>query len=462
MAQSEILGLFTTPEQYQQMQQMQQRQMAADFAARSPEQQIRYDAYSAGQRFGGGLAGALGAQDPQLKIIAQRQALAKQIDPADPESYMKAANIAAQGGDQQFAMTLAEYAREAQSKMALIAQRTKEGRAAATPKELQVAAARAQLQDQIAQMEAMDASPERDRELAVAKNTLAGLAPAGEKVPEKIAIANEIDRLTKIVQNLESFGPEAEPQIRSIKARLSFLQGAEKTPSFGAEREAKARSEFGKSFNDLTQTQQKEVEKLVDVSKERTAKAGAPYIAVDTGKASEAAAKKIGEELIDVKNKQSALDSIVEAKKMFNQGIYAGAYGPAKQFVAKYAGIGSADKVANTESFLAFIGETVVPRLKEFGGNDSEQELAYLNKIMGGDITVEPKTLARILDQAEVKIKRGIERLRKQAESGDTKKPLVSTLPSSTPTPVALIAPVQQVRPTHRLNPATGKIEVIK
>ena len=270
MAQSEILGLFTTPEQYQQMQQMQQRQMAADFAARSPEQQIRYDAYSAGQRFGGGLAGALGAQDPQLKIIAQRQALAKQIDPADPESYMKVANIAAQGGDQPFAMTLAEYARKAQSEMALATQRSKEGRAAATPKELQVAAARAQLQDQIAQMEAMDASPERDRALAVAKNTLAGLAPAGEKVPEKIAIANEIDRLTKVVQNLESFGPEAEPQIRSIKARLSFLQGVEKTPSFGAEREAKARSEFGKSFNDLTQTQQKEVEKLVEARQTAT------------------------------------------------------------------------------------------------------------------------------------------------------------------------------------------------
>ena len=275
MAQSEILGLFTTPEQYQQMRQMQQQQMAADYAGRSPQQQVRYGAYSAGQRFGGGLAGALGAQDPQLKIIAQRQALSKQIDPADPESIMKAANIAAQSGDQQFAMTLAEYARKAQSEMALATQRSKEGRAAATPKELQVAAARAQLQDQIAQMEAMDASPGRDRALAVAKNTLAGLAPAGEKVPEKIAVANEIDRLTKIVQNLESFGPEAEPQIRPFKARLSFLQGAEKMPSFGAEREAKARSEFGKSFNDLTQTQQKEVEKLVDVSKEKTATAGA-------------------------------------------------------------------------------------------------------------------------------------------------------------------------------------------
>jgi len=270
MAQSEILGLFTTPEQYQQMRQMQQQQMAADYAGRTPQQQVRYGAYSAGQQFGGGLAGALGAQDPQLKIIAQRQALSKQIDPADPESIMKAANIAAQSGDQQFAMTLAEYARKAQSEMALATQRSKEGRAAGTPKELQVAAARAQLQDQIAQMEGMESSPERDRALAVAKNTLAGLAPAGEKVPEKIAIANEIDRLTKVVQNLESFGPEAEPQIRSIKARLSFLQGVEKTPSFGAEREAKTRSEFGKPFNELTQPQQKEVEKLVEARQTAT------------------------------------------------------------------------------------------------------------------------------------------------------------------------------------------------
>lgn len=279
MAQSEILGLFTTPEQYQQMRQMQQQQMAADYAGRSPQQQVRYGAYSAGQQFGGGLAGALGAQDPQLKIIAQRQALSKQIDPADPESIMKAANIAAQSGDQQFAMTLAEYARKAQSEMALATQRSKEGRAAATPKELQVAAARAQLQDQIAQMEAMDASPERDRALAVAKNTLAGLAPAGEKVPEKIAIANEIDRLTKVVQNLESFGPEAEPQIRSIKARLSFLQGVEKTPSFGTDRESIAAEMFNnRTFAQLEPKEKAAVNKRVEAEQGVKAKASATSI----------------------------------------------------------------------------------------------------------------------------------------------------------------------------------------
>lgn len=270
MAQSEILGLFTTPEQYQQMKQMQQQQMATDYAGRSPQQQVRYGAYTAGQQFGGGLAGALGAQDPQLKIIAQRQALAKQIDPADPESLMRAANIAAQSGDQQFAMTLADYARKAQSEMALIAQRTKEGRAAATPKELQIATARAQLQDQIAQLESMPPSLERDRALTVAQNTLTGLMPAGEKIPEKIAVANEVARLTNELDALEYAGFDKGIEAKNIRARLNFLQGIEKTPSFGAEREAKARSEFGKSFNDLTQDQQKEVEKLVEARQTAT------------------------------------------------------------------------------------------------------------------------------------------------------------------------------------------------
>lgn len=279
MAQSEILGLFTTPEQYQQMKQMQQRQMAADFAARSPEQQIRYDAYSAGQRFGGGLAGALGAQDPQLRIIAQRQALAKQIDPADPESYMKAANIAAQSGDQQFAMTLAEYARKAQSEMALATQRSKEGRAAGTPKELQVAAARADLQDKIAQMEAMEPSPERDRALAVAKNTLAGLAPAGEKVPEKIAIANEIATLTNNLYGLESMGLDKGAEARAIKARLSFLQGVEKTPSFGTDRESIAAEMFNnRTFAQLSPPEKAAVNKRVEAEQGAKAKASASTI----------------------------------------------------------------------------------------------------------------------------------------------------------------------------------------
>jgi len=46
-------------------------------------------------------------QDPQLQRIGQRNALARQIDPNDPNSYMAVAQQAAQGGDPQFAMSIA-------------------------------------------------------------------------------------------------------------------------------------------------------------------------------------------------------------------------------------------------------------------------------------------------------------------------------------------------------------------
>jgi len=258
MAQSEILGLFTTPEQYQQMQQMQQQQMAADYAARSPEQQIRYGAYSAGQQFGGGLAGALGAQDPQLKIIAQRQALSKQIDPADPESIMKAANIAAQSGDQQFAMTLAEYARKAQSEMALATQR---GQEKLTP------------EDRNAKAYALTKGFPGSEEYANAyQERLTALTVKGkeDKTPEWRQKQEELFLRKGQLRTLKKNAPD-DPFIKDLEDEIRRLEGgAEKTPTFGAEREAKARSEFGKPFNELTQPQQKEVEKLVEARQTAT------------------------------------------------------------------------------------------------------------------------------------------------------------------------------------------------
>jgi hypothetical protein len=135
--------------------------------------------------------------------------------------------------------------------------------------------------------------------------------------------------------------------------------------------------------------------------------------------------------LVDVKGKESALDSIANARGLLKQGIYAGAFGPERKFIAKYAGIGDAEKVARTEQFVSDIGEIVIPRLKDFGGQDSNQELKYLTDVMGGNIRLEPTSLARILESADRKIKRGIERLRRQAESGEKKQPLTSTLPPS-------------------------------
>jgi hypothetical protein len=65
----------------------------------------------------------MGIEDPQLKIISARNSIAQQIDQSNPESILKGAQMLAQMGDQQGAMALAQYARQAQSEMAQTQQR---------------------------------------------------------------------------------------------------------------------------------------------------------------------------------------------------------------------------------------------------------------------------------------------------------------------------------------------------
>jgi len=112
---SEIAGLFTTPEQYQLAQQQAQQAQASQFAQLDPRAQAQYSLYRGGQLLGAGIGGALGGQDPQLKIIAQRQAIGSQIDFADPESIMSGANLAAKSGDQALAMHLVDVANKVES-----------------------------------------------------------------------------------------------------------------------------------------------------------------------------------------------------------------------------------------------------------------------------------------------------------------------------------------------------------
>lgn len=182
---------------------------------------------------------------------------------------------------------------------------------------------------------------------------------------------------------------------------------------------------------------------------------GGSKVVVDTGEANKAAGKELGKELITVKDKQSAIDSIQDALSILNQGIYAGSYSDIRKGLAKYAGIGDPAKVARTEEFVSYIGDVVVARLKDFGGNDSEQELKYLNRIIGGDLEIEPAALKRILERADAKIRRGIERLRAQAESGEKKESLTTTLPPAEAAPATR-------KPTRRFNKATGKLEVVQ
>lgn len=106
MATSDILGLFTTPEQYQLAQRQAQDAEALQYAQLDPRSQAQYGFYRAGQQLGGAIGGALGGEDPQLKLISQRQQILGMIDPSNPDSFAQGIQMALQTGDTQTAFLL--------------------------------------------------------------------------------------------------------------------------------------------------------------------------------------------------------------------------------------------------------------------------------------------------------------------------------------------------------------------
>jgi hypothetical protein len=174
-------------------------------------------------------------------------------------------------------------------------------------------------------------------------------------------------------------------------------------------------------------------------------------ITVDTGAAAKKAGEIIGANVANVEQQYALGTALTDALSLLDQGIYGGAYGPEKQFVAKFVGIGDPKKVENTEVFLANIGEIVIPRLQQFGGNDSNEELKYLQKVVAGDQRLEPAAMKRILASAEKKVQKNLARLQAQAAAGETGAAL----------PIGPVTPAAAPAPTKRYNPQTRKIEAI-
>ena len=222
---SEILGLFTTPEQYQQNQLAQFQNRAAREVQLDPFQQAALGARTAGYQLGQGIGGALGGQDPQLQLIARRQQLLSQLDQSDPTSYAKVAKMASDAGDQELAFGIANAGREAAVK---IAQANKE-RQLAVPADIQKAQMIPQIQDAIDQYKALPVSPERDRAIKLLENQLKVLLPEPkvEKTPDALQVAKRVAEIK--TQLSPDTGVNLPPQVRAgLEAELGNLEKQQK------------------------------------------------------------------------------------------------------------------------------------------------------------------------------------------------------------------------------------------
>ena len=413
MATSEILGLFQSPEQYQANQLAQFRQQAANEVQLNPFQQAAIGMRQAGYQLGGGIGGALGGTDPQLDMISRRNALLGQLDQSDPESFMKVAQAAAQIGDNEFAMAIADAGRKAASEYALIAQRTREKQGAdpfeqlvRTGKYTPASLSKYQASKNVADLELLEKTKD---DVVVVGNALVSKT-TGKPIYEGDKAEKYSDFARKLIE--VGLTPGSEP---FQKRMLEHINAETKGASKG------------------------------------TGNVIIGGISVDTGEAGKAAAKVIGTNAANIQNQFTLEKTIKGAVDLIDKGIYAGAYGPEQGAIAKYSRgvVGDKQKVENTEVFMSYIGETVIPRLQEFGGNDSNEELAYLQKVMGGNLRLEPESMRKILLSAEKKVQANIKRLQKQVEGGQ-----LPTQPMDVPTPSA-------PRATKRYNPQTKKVESI-
>jgi hypothetical protein len=399
MAENIVAGLFgLTPQMYGQQQQNTALAEGIRLAQLDPASRGAAMTYAGARGLGGAFANALGVEDPQLQMISARNSILQQIDQSDPDSLIKGAQMLAQAGDQQGAMGLAEYARKAQSEMALAAQRNAAAnreRVQSTPEKILIANQLAQLNNELDVLTQQPSSPERDRKLNITTRKLEALEQQVEKPNKTVVVGNS---LIDAVTGAEIYkGPDTQKYSEFAKTLID----AGLTP--GTDPFQKRMLEYAT--------------KKVEGAGKGTGNVTIGGINVDTGAAAKAAGKIVGENVANIETQFSLKTAFDDAIKLVNQGIYGGAYGPEKQFLAKFTGIGSPQKVENTEVFMANIGEIVIPRLQQFGGNDSNEELKYLQRVVAGELRMEPKAMLRVLESAERKTRNNIERLQKQASS---------------------------------------------
>jgi len=401
MAENIVAGLFgMNPQMYGEQQRRSALQEGITLAQLDPASRGAAMTYAGARGLGNAIGGAFGVEDPQLKMISARNTIAQQIDQTNPESILKGAQMLAQMGDQQGAMALAQYARQAQSEMALIQQRTAAAtreRQQAVPKEIVIANEKARITDQIDQLRMQEPTPENTRASRILTTQLAELEKLDDKSKRTVVVGNALVDATTGVEIYK--GPDTQKYSEFAKTLIDagLKPGTEPFQKRMLEYATKKVEGAGKGTGNVT----------------------IGGINLDTGAAGKKASEIIGTNVANIENQFSLETAYKDALLLLNKGIYAGAFGPEQAAATKFSlgSIGNQKKLENTEVFMANIGEIVIPRLQQFGGNDSNEELKYLQNVVAGNQRLEPESMKRILVSAEKKVQKNIERLQKQASS---------------------------------------------
>jgi hypothetical protein len=397
-----LLGLlqqgFTPDQARQQLDEAKAMQMAK----MTGREMTRMGLIQGGQDLRRGLMAALGqeAQDPTLQMASRIRQLGSQFDLTTADGMM------------QYARALQQVNPQMAQQAAMQAQKLREQEATVGLRQAQAAevTSRAGREERLATEAQAKADRETQKRIEDERRAQAALQS------RKTALLKRNPSLSEEEAEALAEDPAVVREMLKVPKKDTVNT---KTVTVGG-RVLLINAETGETVKDLG-TASKTLEESLGAG----LAAVANVMAKKQGEAAGAAGGKgVGEQVFQIQGKEDALTAVRSALDLVKNGIYAGGYGPMKEALAKFTPIGSKDRLTNTEQFRATIGEVVIPRLQEFGGNDSVEELKYLRSVVAGETTLEPAAIRRILESAERKIQRGVQRIQQQQQAVQQGKPL--------------------------------------
>jgi hypothetical protein len=369
MADSIVGGLFgMTPEMYQETQNQQALAQSAQLARMSPFELAKTGVGYGANRLAGAIGGALGAEDPMLKLISARNAVMKEVDPNNPESIMAGAQKLAPF-DPEGATRLANYSREATLKASQITKNLQERRAASLGSDVMKANAEAGIKSAIRQLEGQEQTPEVVSALQVYKDQLTALTRPKEYAPSEI---------TKLMNERAQLDPVKDKEAYDIlTARMKKLGS-------GKSIEESIGEGFGLLGKALSGALKKEGE--------------------ETGKFSAENFNKLGSSVAAGTSSQRNLATLENALT----NAFTGKFAESKEgIITSLTGLGIPigsdlkDAASNTQLIQAMGTRYVFPLVKNFPGSLAAKELDRLEKTAPNALQ-QPETIQRLVNLMKV------------------------------------------------------------
>lgn len=149
----------------------------------------------------------------------------------------------------------------------------------------------------------------------------------------------------------------------------------------------------------------------------------------------------VGKQIVQGRASAQAASQLIpqihDARRVLDEGMTTGAFADPRLFAQKVGALFGMDAkdAANAETFRAIVGNQVLGHIKTLGANPSNTDRDYIEKIMGGQIALEPSSLRKIMDINEKYARQAIKQF-----NADSKKLL-----NADPNAYRGIAPLMQI-----------------